>query len=214
MTVSELVDLLIETHTSNKRKRPLIVAIDGLSGAGKTTLVKRLDHELSAKKINVVAIHIDDHIVTRSDRYETGHEEWYEYYSLQWDVELLRDVLFNRLHQNDERLTLPFYDSTTDCIVSKDIVVAENSIVLIDGVFLQRKEWKRYFDLKVYLDCPVEERYHRVLGRNDYTEDSQERLAKYQRRYWPGEEHYLATEQPQLTAEVVLSSKALEFKDE
>ncbi len=43
--------------------------------------------------------HIDDHIVERNKRYNTGFEEWYEYYYLQWDIEWLRQKFFQKLQK-------------------------------------------------------------------------------------------------------------------
>jgi uridine kinase len=189
-------------QTRTSKERPYIVALDGLSGAGKTTLVTNLESEL--KNIcNVVVIHIDDHIVERNQRYNTGYDEWYEYYYLQWDVEMLREELFNKLHSNNPKLTLPFYEKSIDNIINKTISIEQDSIILIEGIFLQRKEWKAYYDFTVFIDCPREIRYERVLRRDTYIGDQQARLDKYKRRYWPGEDHYLETEKPIKNADKV-----------
>lgn len=204
--MKEIVERLLgEFSTRIHKDRPLIVAIDGLSGAGKTTLVKKLEHELT-KKSQVIVIHIDDHIVERNKRYETGHEEWYEYYYLQWDIAMLTKTLFQQLHKTNSTLVLPFYDLPTDTISIKDRPVPADSIVLIEGIFLQRKEWRHYYDFIIFLNCPRETRYERALNRDVYIGDYEARLSKYKRRYWPGEEHYLNTESPLENANKIYTS--------
>ena len=188
------------------RSRPFIVALDGLSGAGKTTLVHKLERELSARGCKVVIFHIDDHIVEREKRYNTGHEEWYEFYSLQWDVEWLRVKLFESLHNNVGEITLPYYDKTSNSYSTKKTVIETDSIVLIEGIFLQRKEWRKYFDFVVYLDCTREKRYERLLSRDTYIGDKQAILGKYNRRYWPGEDYYLKVENPLDNADMIWRS--------
>lgn len=69
---------ILHKYKNHKWHRPFIVAVDGLGGAGKTTLVQQLKHDLNG----IVTIHIDDHIVERKKRYHTGHDEWFEYYQL------------------------------------------------------------------------------------------------------------------------------------
>ena len=118
----------------SKQGRPFIVALDGLSGAGKTTLVQKLEQELSARGCKVTIFHIDDHIVERDKRYNTGHEEWYEFYSLQWDVEWLRVKLFESLHNNVGEITLPYYAKTSNSYSTKKTAVEAESIVLIEGI--------------------------------------------------------------------------------
>lgn len=195
-------DLLFQYKGRACKKRPLIVAIDGLGGAGKTTLVKNIKNELKSK-CAVSVIHIDDHIVERDKRYNTGYSEWFEYYYLQWDIEKIRDDLLKKIHNNTLELMLPFYDKSYDTTILNKITIASNSIVLIEGVFLQRKEWKAFYDYKIFIDCPKEIRYERVLNRDLYIGDYQARLNKYKNRYWLGEEYYLKIENPMKQADKI-----------
>ena len=151
-------------------------------------------------------LHIDDFIVERHRRYETGQSEAMEYYALQWDVDLLVQTLFEPLRQGETTLTLPYYARDRDKIVIRTIEIASNALVLIEGIFLLRDEWRPYFDYIVYLDCPREVRYERVLNRDTYIGDLSERLAKYERRYWPGEAHYIKTINPQAQADQIVPS--------
>ena len=192
----ELIEELFFRYKDRAVKsRPLIVAIDGLGGAGKTTLVKNIENELK-NKCTVSVIHIDDHIVESNKRYNTGSDEWYEYYYLQWDIEIIRDDLLRKIHNNYTELNLPFYDKFYDRTVLKNITIASDSIVLIEGVFLLREEWGTFYDYTIFVDCPREIRYERVLNRDSYIGDYRARLSKYKKRYWPGEEYYLKTENP------------------
>lgn len=168
---------------------PFVVGIDGLSGAGKTTFVKELERELK-KECPVTVIHLDDHIVKAERRYNTGYEQWYEYYSLQWDIEMLIASLFQNIHDAEE-ITLPFYEKPMDSITYKKIKL--EPIILIEGVFLQRNEWIKYYDFTIFLDCPKELRYKRILKRDGFYEGM---IDKYKRRYWPAEEYYLIYEKP------------------
>jgi len=199
----DTVRQVIETaYASHEKGRPFIVAIDGLSGAGKTTLVE----QLRGTEMNEVVLHIDDFIVERHRRYGTGQSEAMEYYELQWDIDLLAETLFKPLREGQTNLTLPYYERDRDEIVMRPIEVAIDALILIEGIFLLRDEWRAYFDYVVYLDCPQEVRYERVLNRDTYIGDLSERLAKYERRYWPGEAHYIKMINPQAQADQIVSS--------
>ncbi|KMY31549.1 uridine kinase [Lysinibacillus xylanilyticus] len=181
-----------EEYKKHHLDRPFIVAIDGLSGAGKTTLVHQLKNVID----NVVILHIDDHIVKREMRYNTGYDEWFEYYQLQWDTIYLKEILYEKLHQNEKQLLLPFYNKEEDTLTSKSINLPPNSTVIIEGIFLLREEWKTFYDYIIFLDCPKEVRYERVLHRDTYLGDLEERLKKYQKRYWVAENYYLEKQTP------------------
>lgn len=171
MSVIDIVDSLAHLYLSRISKdRPLIVAIDGLSGSGKTTLVHNLKQKLNEKNINSVIFHIDDYIVENNKRYNTGNEEWYEYYYLQWDIKHLEEHLFKPL-QSHLQIDIPIYDKSNDLFTIQKMSVSPNSIILIEGIFLQRREWRGYFDYIMFIQSPREVRLERLLNRDTYMGD-------------------------------------------
>jgi len=196
MDIHELkCDIIKYFRKRSAKERPFIVAIDGLGGAGKSTVANKLAEELQSI-CTVELIHIDNHIVESNKRYNTGHSEWYEYYYLQWDVELLKNNMLLPLHNNNLQLRLPFYNQSADTVNDRKIQLETNSILMIEGVFLLRHEWRNLYDYRLFLDIPRTVREERVLLRDAYIGDFQARLNKYQRRYWPAEEYYLEKENP------------------
>ena len=197
-----LKEMLRREYVKHASDRPFIVAIDGLSGSGKTTMVEQL-RDLAN---DVMVFHIDDFIVERFKRYGTGESEAMEYYARQWDVDLLVETLFKPLQEGQAKLTLPYYERDRDEVIDRTVEITPNGLVLIEGIFLLRDEWRNYFDYVVYLDCPQEVRYERVLHRDTYIGDLAERLDKYTRRYWPGEAHYLETVNPKGKADHIVQA--------
>jgi uridine kinase len=194
------IEALLNFISSNDTNDRFILGLDGLSRSGKTTLSQKLCKSLKEKNIPYQIIHIDDHIVERTKRYHTGHEEWVEYYHLQWDVEWLTYQLFEKLKISGE-LNLPFYDVESDTTKLKTIQLPIHGVIVIEGVFLQRKEWRRFFDRVVYLDCPRSKRFVRE------SEDAQENLSKFTNRYWKAEDYYLSTVSPKEQADLVIKER-------
>lgn len=195
-----LIDYLQKCYEQHPWQRPFIVALDGLGGAGKTTIAKKCAQMCD----HAVVIHMDDHIVERKKRYATGHESWYEYYFLQWDVRFLKTHLFEKLYQSTEQLCLPFYYQQDDRLVLKELSIPKKAMVIIEGIFLLRDEWRPYYDVAIYIDCPKAVREQRVLARDTYLGDRKAILEKYQTRYWPAEDYYIATQKPHEKADFVI----------
>jgi uridine kinase len=192
MRTNELINVM-KKHKENR----FILGIDGLSRSGKTTFVTNLKENMQQESIPFHIFHIDDHIVERNKRYHTGYEEWYEYYYLQWDIESLRQKFFQKL-QNETKLKLPFYNNETDSSEMKKVQIPIVGVIVIEGVFLQRKEWRDFFHYMVYLDCPRETRFLRE------SEETQKNLSKFENRYWKAEDYYLESETPQKRANLVI----------
>lgn len=183
---------------SNKSKR-LIIGLDGLSRSGKTTYVKSILEESRATHKEICVFHLDDHIETRSKRYHTGNEEWQEYYYCQWDVEYLKEHLFARLHEGNE-IRIPYYEPEFDKQTLKTVKIPDQCVILIEGVFLQRPEWRNDLDYVIYLDCPRETRFSREA------EETRRKIKKFVDRYWKAEDYYLETVKPQEIANLTIKS--------
>lgn len=192
MSTSEIMKVIKE----HKDER-FILGIDGLSRSGKTTLVKELEEDMKKSGIPFHIFHIDDYITQRNKRYATGFEEWYEYYNLQWDIDWLQRNFFGKL-QSDIQIQLPFYHDETDICEMKEIQLPLVGVIIVEGVFLQRKEWRNFFHYMVYLDCSRETRFLRE------SEETQKNLPKFQSRYWKAEEYYLEKESPRDLADFVI----------
>jgi uridine kinase len=190
---------IIENIPTLHHGRRFILGVDGLSRSGKTTLVNQVKEELSQAELPVYILHIDDYIVEWNRRYNTGHEQWYEYYYLQWDIAWLHENLFQQLKSSVE-LSLPFYDSELESHRSQILYFPETCLIIIEGVFLQREEWRNYFDYLVYINCSRDKRFKRE------SEITQTNIKKFQQRYWKAEDYYLQTVNPIQQADMVLDS--------
>lgn len=189
--------IMKEIHSAIGQNERFVLGIDGLSRAGKTTFVKKLASMLESKKIQNMIIHIDDHIVERKSRYNTGQDEWQEYYYLQWDIESLKEILFEKLSYSNE-LELPFYDHALDRHEYKELNIADKKVIIVEGIFLLRKEWNSYFDFTVFLDCPREVRFSRESLK------TQLNIEKFNKRYWKAEDFYLEKVRPIEKAHLIL----------
>lgn len=183
------METLLSFVTPIDSRGRLIVGVDGLSRSGKTTLVTNLAMGLDQQQIPYCVFHMDDHIVERAKRYQTGHEEWLEYYEKQWDIDWFTHHFFEKLPVANE-LNMPFYDAESDTHQVKKVQLPARGVIIIEGVFLQRKEWRTFFDKVVYLDCPRHTRFLRE------SEQTQKNIEKFTNRYWKAEDHYLVTERP------------------
>ncbi|MFB4166896.1 kinase [Virgibacillus sp. JSM 102003] len=177
----------------------VVLGIDGLSRSGKTTLVRNIEQHIQEENIFTCVLHIDDYIVERERRYNTGNEEWYEYYNLQWDVEWLKENLFKKLKESNE-LQLLTYDNSTDSQKFQTVKTPNTCLIIIEGVFLQREEWRSHFDFMIFLDCVRDERFNRESA------ETQTNIEKFEKRYWKAENYYLETVSPIEQADLVIQN--------
>ncbi len=203
MDTARIAEQIKNMHNPN---HTLVVGIDGLGGAGKSTVSQEISKLLETDGCNVAILHIDDFIQPRAVRYNDEHPEWECYYVLQWRYDyLLREILtpIRSGMAFDGDIELYDKDNDTYCLTPTSIPVG--SIVIIEGVFLQRKELSGIFDYMIYIDIPESTRLERVLERDGYIGDREQIKAKYDNRYFPAERHYITSCAPRENADYVIT---------
>lgn len=188
-----------------KQKEILVVGIDGLGGAGKSTVSEQICGELAADGIHTILLHMDDFIHPREVRYNSAYPAWQCYYELQWRLDYVVDVIRRLKETGAQRIALELYDKEHDQYTTEQYDITQNTVVLLEGVFLQRKELQGLFDYRIYVDVPESIRLQRVLKRDTYIGNEQQIIDKYKTRYFPAERHYFNTYRPDLAADAIIS---------
>lgn len=179
-----------------------IIGIDGLGGAGKSTVSAQLSEALAAAGYDVLLIHMDDIIHERAVRYNDSIPEWQCYYDLQWRYEHFTEQAEKLCAGKPADMVL--YDKDNDSFFTERLVPAENTVLIAEGIFLQRPELEGVFDLMIYIDVPQEERLKRVLRRDTYIGGEDDIIKKYRNRYFPAEEYYTEKCRPLERADIII----------
>lgn len=178
----------------------LLIGIDGLGVSGKTTYALNLQRQLK----NALVIHLDDFIHTREVRYNDQFEEWYCYYNLQWRydylIEKLLEPLKNGLAIHE---TIELYDKPADSYRMQQFDIPVGTMVIVEGVFLQRPELRAYFDKVIYFETDRDTRMARALDRDGYIGSGEDIIRHYEQRYFPAEDMYVEHCNPLVLADAV-----------
>lgn len=200
--------LLGKLNNEDISKRIYILGIDGLGGAGKSTIVNSLKLQLQNKNYHTYVLHIDDFIHTKNIRYDKSKKEWHCYYNLQWRYDYLVEEILSPIKKGNEiDKLIELYDKENDRYIKQKIDIPYGSVLILEGIFLQREEIKSYLDFVIYLNVPKEVRLSRVLERDGYIGGVEEIKDKYEKRYFPAEEKYTLEYSPIENADFVLNYK-------
>lgn len=180
--------------------RPALVGIDGVDGAGKTTLADALAAHLRASGTPVVRVSIDGFHHPRAVRYRRGRGSAVGYFHDSFDLDAFRAAVVEPTRAGTQVRTAVF-DHVRDAPVPGELTPVAGAVVLVDGVFLQRDELAGTWDLAVFLRAPFEATYARMARRDGSHPDPDDPA---NRRYREGQELYLRACRPESRADVVL----------
>lgn len=202
------MDIIKNVIKKQKRDEAFLIGMDGLGGAGKTTFAEKLKRNLEFNGFHVVLLHMDDFIHPQKIRYSAKQDEWICYYDKQWRYDYVIENILYPIHLGETiDQNIEIYDKKNDTYEKRHVSIGSNTIVMLEGVFIQRPELKMFFDFVVYMDVPKDKRLERVLLRDTYIGDRIKIQEKYEKRYFPAEDFYMKSCSPIANADYVMECR-------
>jgi uridine kinase len=187
------------------------VAVDGFDGAGKTVLADELAEVIGALDgaRDVLRISIDGFHRPKAQRVARGRgpETFYED---SYDYAAFRRVVIDPFRRG-EPVTPAVNDVDADRPVHPHpVAVARDTVLLVDGIFLQRPELADVWDATLWVDVPLAVSVPRGNARFGDGHDP-DPGAEPNRRYVEGQRLYLAAVDPRSRATWVLDNTDLDL---
>ncbi|WP_233218806.1 uridine kinase [Deinococcus arcticus] len=210
-TRQEMLSWLV-TRLAGQPARPVLrVGIDGVDGAGKTTLAGGLTRELRAQGRAVIRASADQFHHPRAVRYRQGRTSPQGFYEDSYDLDALRRELLVPLSPGGNLQYRPaVFDVARDEPLGLPAQAAgPGSLLIVDGLFLHRPELRAFWDDSVFLRVPFEVSVPRGAARGPGY-GSPDPAASSNRRYVEGHRLYFAAATPEAHAGVVLDHTDLQ----
>jgi uridine kinase len=183
VVLEELSDALAAVHAPDRLTR---IGIDGVDGAGKTSLAEEIAQLLTKRARPCVRVSLDFFEQPPAERYARGELSAEGYYLDAFDVERLRAHVLS-------------LDGPREVVV------------VVDGIFLQRPELADLWDATVWVEADLGAAAERALQRDRVRIDSVEaELERYRLRYLPAQRRYMEEERPHERATFVLRNTELD----
>jgi uridine kinase len=175
--------------------RPIVIAVDGHSDAGKSTLAAAV-----AERVDAAVVHVDDFYrdIADSERRALSPAQGVDRY---FDWERLRAQAIAPLVQW-ARAKYDRFDWVTGHGLTKAVTVDPRDVVLVEGVYAARPEFDDLLDLKVLVEVASDTRQERRLLRaRTVSRDAPE---FWDARWYASERHYFRAIRPQASFDLVV----------
>lgn len=172
--------------------RPLVVALDGPSGAGTSTLAAALGARLAASVVEGDDFYGD---MPEEQRWALTAAQGVEEY---FDWQRLRQQVLVPLRAGSAAQYHPFSWTPSGGLSDRTVRVTPTPIVVLEGVYTGRPELRDLVDLAVLVETPAEERQRRQVARGHGND-----------AWWPrwsaAEDHYFTTICPGQSFDLVVT---------
>ena len=189
---------------------PVRVAIDGPDAAGKSTFADELCWPIESAGRSVVRVTIDGFLRPRRERSEGNAQSAGGYYREAFDCdEFVRLVMAPLRHGGSRTIRQAACDYRADIrTVGEPLLVEDDAVVIVDGVFLQRPAFRGDWDVVIYVQVSEEETLARARIRDaELFGGVAETERRYRERYLPAQTLYREEVDPMIHAHVVIDNE-------
>ncbi|MHA7872450.1 MAG: uridine kinase family protein [Hyphococcus sp.] len=173
----ELIALLADRFGGERAPSasPWLIAIDGRSGAGKSTFAETLVQCLDAELVSV-----EDFFAGGTELREDPSEKLAD---ICIDRTRLKSVL-EKLKSNQPARYKPFDWAAFDGTVAKmDRIIHPHTTLVLEGVYSNHPDLRKFLDYSILLCVPEQERQRRLVSREG-------KITKWERQWHRGEDWY------------------------
>jgi uridine kinase len=199
---SDVMDALATEILQNNARGKVIVAIDGVDGAGKTQFGDALADAIRRAGHEAVTASVDGFHRPRAERYAKGIDSPEGFFDDSYDYDAFETQLIAPFRAG-EPFAVSVFDLEADAPeVRMGSAPSDNTILVIDGIFLHRHELRGLWNYSVWLDVSDAERDRRLIER-----DGERSVAP---RYSKGQELYVRRAKPRAAATAIYNNNDFE----
>ena len=188
----------------------LRVAVDGRTGAGKTTFADELAAAIRRAGRSTLRASLDDFKKPWRDAREKGYDRvtGEGYYRNAHDFDAARTLLLGPAGADGNgRVVLCAFDPLTGEDHRTTVVDAPaGAVLVVDGVFAFRAEYDDLWDFRIWIEVPAAVSRDRGVTRDTELEGQEEARRLHDTRYRIGEQLYIDEVQPRERADVVVDN--------
>jgi uridine kinase len=208
VTLDQLAAIALEMARKSLGAQPRIVAISGIDGSGKTHIAAHIREQLESQGIRTAVINLDPWHTSRAERlapqdsarvfYERAFR-WSEFFTM------LLDPLA-RLGSIDRTLEVRRLDD--DSLFLKRYHFHDVTMVLVEGIFLFRREYLDRYDLRIWIDCSFETALARAYARNQEQLSRPDLEREYAEVYFAAQRLHFERDCPRRAADLIVPNDA------
>ena len=165
-------------HLINKNSLPLVVAIDGRSGAGKTTIAQELAERLDATIIS------GDDFFSGGVKVRTDSPEILAENCIDWRT--VRTVIKNLVDSGQARYQVFDWEKFDGSCKEKKTVLSNNKALILEGVYSARPELRDIIDVTILVRLSETERMNRLVAREKV-------ISRWEKQWHRAEDWYFST---------------------
>jgi len=205
-SINEVVRKILEWRTKIPNTRSLLVGISGIDGCGKGYLASQLQAHLALHGVIPAVLNVDGWLNLPQKRFDQSAPAMNFY-----ENAIRLDQFFSHLvlplrDRRSIHLEADFVEETASDYRKHTYDYKDVSVVLVEGIFLFKPQYREYFDLAIWIDCSFPTALARAIDRAQEGLSPAHTIAAYDTIYFPAQRIHLAQDKPRENADLIFEN--------
>jgi len=204
--IDEVTRKILEKRFAVPDSRCLLVGVSGIDGCGKGYLAAQLEAHLALHGVIPVVLNVDGWLNLPEKRFDqrAPAENFYKH-AVRFD-EFFAQLVLPLRDRRSVHLEADFVEETASHYRRRTYDFKDVSVVLVEGIFIFKPQYRKYFDLAIWVDCSFPTALARAIDRAQEGLSAANTIAAYQTIYFPAQTIHLSQDHPRETADLILEN--------
>ena len=201
--VDEVIRKILQRRAKVPDTRSLLVGVSGIDGCGKGYVAAQLEARLPLHGVTPAKVNVDGWLNLPEKRFNRSApaENFYNN-AIRFD-EFFTQLLTPLRDCRSVHLVADFVEETASQYRKHTYDFKDVSVVLVEGIFLFKPQYRKYFDLAIWIDCSFPTALARAIDRAQEGLSPANTIAAYETIYFPAQRIHLAQDKPRENADLI-----------
>lgn len=198
------VERIVALRGHRTSAHAVLAGVSGIDASGKGYLASRLARLLEARGLRVALLNVDGWLNLPHVRFciiKPG-EHFYRH-GLRLD-EMFEQLVLPLRVQRSINLEMDHAEETARQYRRQRFEFHAVDVVLVEGIFIFKREFRPRFDLACWIDCSFVTAMERAIGRGQEGLPPAETIRAFETIYWPAQRVHFERDEPQSAADLTL----------
>lgn len=204
--IDEVVNRIHDRRAEVPVERSLLVGISGIDGCGKGYIAGQLEAHLGQRALASVVINVDGWLNLPETRFDPAApaENFYRR-AIRFD-QFFSDLIVPLRDHRSVHLTADFAAETATQYRQHVYDVRNVDVVLVEGIFLFKNEYRDFFDLRIWIECSFATALARAIERGQEGLTAAKTIDAYETIYFPAQRIHFERDEPRAAADLVYAN--------
>ena len=204
--MDNLVSRILGERALLAKNRCLLVGTSGIDGSGKGHVTLQIQARLAQRSVSAATVNVDGWLNLPHKRFNPIEPAKHFY-----ENGIRFDEFFDRLllplrNQRSVSLVADFAEETAKSYRKHTYSFKNIDVVLVEGIFLFKREHRKLFDLAIWVDCSFSTALSRALERKQEGLSPAATIRAYDTIYFPAQRIHLQKDHPREDADLIFAN--------